>query len=199
MEEENEGNQHRVLQLLDAWRGGDPAALDALTPLVYRELHRLAMKYMQRERKGHTLQATALVNEAFTRLIRSPISATDSKHFYAIAARLMRRILVDHGKTKARLKRGGTGMFEQLVDQEPFVEPNHEAIEQFDLVQLDKALEILEKDYEFTARVVELRYFGGLTRDETAEVLDVSGSTVDRELRFARAWLLKALLPKDKS
>lgn len=189
--EENPIQQHKIMQLLEAWRAGDNRALMELTPIIYRELHHLAVRYMRRERVGHTLQATALVNEAFTRLVRGPISVNDTRHFLAVAARLMRNILVDHSKSRGRLKRRGKGN-EPLPDSD-----TSPATNEVDLIILDTALAKLEALHADIARTVELIYFGGLTLEETAQALGISSATVTRDLRFAKAWLLKEIQPKD--
>lgn len=179
----------QVLELLGRWQAGDRAALAELTPIVYRELHRLARHYMRRERRGHTLQATALVNEAFMRLGKAPQVLTDRAHFYGMAARLMRRILLDHAKAHGRLKRSGAVVPLELSDK-------IEEMASFggiDVVEVDDALRQLELHDSETARAFELHYFGGLTIEETAAALAVSASTVVRSIRLARAWLVKSI------
>jgi RNA polymerase sigma factor (TIGR02999 family) len=173
-----------VTQLLGAWRSGDEDALEQLTPLVYNELRRLAGRYMQSERAGHTLQATAVVNEAFMRMVDMDVPWQNRAHFFAIAARSMRRILVDHAKAHRREKRGGK--FTDLTLDEGLVaggsaEP--------DMLNLDEALCRLESYDKRKADVIELHYFGGLTYNEIAEALELSPATVDRDLRMAKAWL----------
>jgi len=176
--------------LLRAWSNGDESALDKLMPLVYDELHRLAHRYMARERAGdHTLQTTALVNEAYLRLIDAhKVQWQDRVHFFAIAAKLMRRILVDFARTRGYQKRGGD-VRKVTLDEELVVslEPDQ------DLVRLDDALNALAEFDARKARVVELRYFGGLSVDETAEVLKVVPITVMRDWNMAKLWLLKEL------
>ncbi len=177
-----------VTQLLGDWRSGSKEALDKLTPLVYDELRRLAHRYMRSERPDHTLQATAVVNEAFARLVDIEISWQDRAHFFAVAARLMRRILVDYAKAHRRLKRGGGATTLALEDVAPGgVEASA------DLVELNEALERLAEFDERKCEIVELHYFGGLTYDETAEALGISAATVHRELRMAKAWLQNEL------
>lgn len=174
-----------VSLLLRAWRGGDQAALDKLIPLVHRELHRLAHCYMAREREDHTLQTTALVNEAYLRLTGADkVDWHDRAHFFAIAANLMRRILVDFARSRGCRKRGGDrkGM---LLNEALLVSPDADP----DLVKLDDALKALAEFDLRKAKVVELRFFGGLDLDETAEVLRVSRDTVKRDWRLARAWM----------
>jgi len=177
-----------VTELLHRWRGGDQDALDRLLPLVYDELRKLASKYMRAERPDHTLQATALVHEAYVRLAGSDIDWKDRAHFMALSARMMRRILVDHAKAGRRHKRGA-GAVKVSLDEVVHVgtEPAPE------LIELDRALDKLAEVDERKARAVELHFFGGLTYDETAEALGVSPATVARELRMARAWLYNQL------
>jgi RNA polymerase sigma-70 factor, ECF subfamily len=175
--------------LLRAWSGGDQSALDKLIPLVHDELHRLAHSYMRRERAGHTLQTTALVNEAYLRLVDAKlVQWQDRAHFFGIAAKLMRRILVDFARSRGYQKRGGR-LRKVSLDEALLVASGP----QEDLVRLDDALKTLEEFDPRKARVVELRYFGGLSVDETEEVLKVSGITVMREWNMARLWLLKEL------
>lgn len=180
---------HETSQLLIAWGNGDRAALDRLFPLVEGELHRLARRYMSRERLGHTLQTTALVNEAYLRLIdQRHVRWQNRAHFFGIAAQIMRRILIDHARRRAFGKRGGGARTVSL--EEAAVLSAERAAE---LVALDEALRSLAEIDERKSRVVELRYFGGLSVEETAEVLSVSPDTVTREWRRARAWLHKAV------
>ena len=171
--------------MLLAWRGGDEAALEQLVPLVHQELHRIARGCMRGERAGHSLQATALVNEAYLRLIdTSDVDWHDRAHFLAIAARIMRRILVDHARARLSQKRGGD--VARITFDEALVvtsEPGE------DFVALDDAMEALAKFDERKCRVVELRFFGGLTVEETASVLKVSADTVVRDWRMAKGWL----------
>jgi RNA polymerase sigma-70 factor (ECF subfamily) len=175
-----------VSLLLRAWRDGDQAALDRLMPLVQGELHRLAHCYMARERPDHTLQTTALVNEAYVRLIgANRIDWRDRAHFFAISSNLMRRILVDCARSRGYQKRGGE-MKKVSLDQALFVSPEQHP----DLVKLDDALKALAEFDPRQAKIVELRFFGGLDLDETAEVLQVSRDTVKRDWRLAKVWLL---------
>ncbi|HLL75593.1 MAG TPA: sigma-70 family RNA polymerase sigma factor [Pyrinomonadaceae bacterium] len=175
--------------LLAAWSDGDREALDKLLPLVERELHRLARRYMSRERPDHTLQATALVNEAYVRLIdQTRVRWQNRAHFFAIAAQTMRRILIDHARKQTYAKRGG-GALKVALDDAPALTDERAA----ELVALDEALAGLAKLDERKARVVELRYFGGLGVEEVAEVLGVSVDTVTRDWRRARAWLRREL------
>ena len=177
-----------VTQLLGAWRSGDENALAELTPLVYSELRRLAGHYMRSERAGHTLQATAVVNEAFMRMVDMDVPWQDRAHFFAIAARSMRRILVDHAKAHRREKRGGKNT-DLTLDEALVVSGEPDP----DLVNLDEALQRLEALDERKAQVVELHYFGGLTYDEIAAAMDISAATVHRDLRMAKAWLQNEL------
>lgn len=180
-----------ITQLLIRWRSGDGSALGELTPLVYDQLRRLADRYMRGEHAGHTLQATALVHEAYVRMVDMEVSWEDRAHFFALSARMMRRILVDHAKTLRRAKRGG-GAIKVSLDESLLVDSDSVS----GLVDLDDALTGLAAFDERKARIVELQYFGGLTYDETAEALGVSAATVDRELRLAKAWLYRELSPE---
>jgi RNA polymerase sigma factor (TIGR02999 family) len=175
--------------LLRAWSDGDDDALQRLIPLVEAELRRVARAYMGRERRGHTLQVTALVNEAFLKLTDARhIRWQDRAHFVGISARLMRRVLVDHARRRGYGKRGGGAQRVTLHDE--LVASADPAL---DLVALDRALEALAKVDARKSRIIELRFFGGLTVEETAEVLDVSGDTVKRDWRLAKLWLLREL------
>jgi len=175
--------------LLRAWSDGEEDALQQLTPLVEAELRRLARGYMARERRGHTLQATALVNEAFVRLTDARgIRWQDRAHFLSISARLMRRVLVDHARSRGSRKRGGDA--ERVTLDEGMVALPERAI---DIVALDRALEALAAVDLRKSRTVELRFFGGLSVKETAEVLHVSADTVKRDWRLAKLWLLREL------
>ena len=178
-------NPANVTQLLSEWRSGETNALERLTPLVYDELRRLARSHMRNERGNHTLQATAVVHEAFLRLAQANVSLEDRAHFFALASRLMRRVLVDHAKSRAREKRKGDAI-ERLDEDtiEALAPPD------FDLVSLDDALEDLTKIAPRLAQVVDLHYFGGLTYDQIAASVGTSPATVHRDLRLARAWLL---------
>lgn len=178
---------HEVTRLLGEWGRGNERAMDELTPLVYGELRQLAAGYLRRERPGHTLQPTALVHEAYLRLVdQSNPNWQNRSHFYGVAARLMRQILVDHARRKHAGKRGGPGFpLEQAVSFRD--DRSH------DLVALDTGLTALEKIDARKCRAVELRYFGGLSMDEVARALDVSVETVRRDLRMAKAWLLDTM------
>ena len=177
-----------VTQLLQAWRHGDGQALERLTPMVYRELHRLAHSAMRGERPGHTLQTTALVHEAFLALADAEVDWADRAHFYAIAARQMRRILVNHGEAHRAAKRGG-GVPHASLDEALDVVGTPSA----EVGELDDALRRLEAFDARKAQILELHYFGGLTYDEMAAALGLSASTIDTELRFAKAWLRQQL------
>ncbi len=178
-----------ITQLLVAWNNGDAVALEQLTPLVHAEMHRLAKRYMAGERPGHVLQTTALVNEAYLRLIDwKNVQWQNRAHFFGLAARIMRRVLVDFARAKYREKRGGD------VLQVSLSEAGNIGREQNpDLVALDDALQGLEKLDPRRARVVELRFFAGLSLQETAEALKVSVSTVRRDWSLAEAWLYREL------
>jgi RNA polymerase sigma factor (TIGR02999 family) len=181
--------QHEVTQLLADWSQGDRAALDKLTPLVYEELQCLAHHYMEGQRPDHTLQTTALVNEAYLRLAdQKRPSFTNRSHFFAVAAKAMRQILVNHAKAAQRQKRGG-GAAKVELDEAALVAPEQPRA----ILDLNDALERLATLDARKAQVVELRYFGGLQQDEIAEVLKVSIVTVQRDWVFARAWLYNEL------
>jgi RNA polymerase sigma factor (TIGR02999 family) len=175
-------------QLLTEWRSGHPQALDRLTPLVYNELRRLARNYMRAERGSHTLQATAVVHEAFLRLIQANVAPQDRGHFFALASRLMRRVLVDHAKSRSRMKRN-SGVRDFIAEDTSEVLPPMD----FDVVALDDALEGLLQMEPRLAQVIELHYFGGLTYDQIAAAVGMSPATVHRDIRLARAWLLNEI------
>lgn len=178
-----------VTALLVDWSKGDQAALDKLTPFVYEELHRLAHHYMSLERAGHTLQTTALINEAYLRLIdQQNVRWQNRAHFFGIAAQLMRRILVDHARNHARAKRGGDARKVSL-DEAALVSEGRAA----ELVALDDALKSLAAIDPRKNQLVELRFFGGLSIEETAEVMKVSPRTVEREWNMAKAWLRREI------
>jgi RNA polymerase sigma factor (TIGR02999 family) len=188
-EGEVQSSAHEVTQLLRAWSEGDHEALDKLTPLVYEELHRAAHRYMAQERPGHTLQTTALVNEVYLRLVDiREVTWQDRAHFFAVCARLMRRVLTDFARSRGYLKRGGDSPHVAL-DQALLVSLEPPA----DLIALDDGLNALAAFDPRKGEVVELRFFGGLSVDETAEVLKVSPKTVDREWKLARLWLLEEM------
>ncbi len=178
-----------VTHLLRAWADGDQQAFDQLLPLVHAELHRLARGYMARERRGHTLQPTALINEAFIRLTDARgLRWQDRAHFFGIAARLMRRVLVDHARTRGSQKRGG-GAQRVSLDNALVLAPEPP----LDVMALDRALEALAAVDERKSRVVELRFFGGLSIEDAAEVLHISPDTVKRDWRLAKLWLIREL------
>ena len=175
--------------LLIEWRHGDKTALEKLTPLVYDELRRMAHRYMQRERNGHTLETTALVNEAYLRLAgQQKIDWQSRAHFFAVTARVMRHVLIDHARRRHYAKRAGEARQVSLGESDAMTEQRAE-----ELVALDEALEELVKLDPRKSQVVELRYFGGLSLEETAEVLDVSVMTVRRDWRAAKAWLFRRM------
>jgi RNA polymerase sigma-70 factor (ECF subfamily) len=181
--------QGEVTELLLAWRQGDQHALDKLIPLVYDELKRLARRYMTGERADHSLQTTALVHEAYARLIETPrVHWRDRSHFFAICAQLMRRALVDYSRSRAYLKRGG-GVTIVSLEQAPEIGCDGRV----DLFAIDEALTSLAAFDARKSQVVELRFFGGLTMQETAEVLSISPETVLRDWKLAKAWLLREL------
>jgi RNA polymerase sigma-70 factor (ECF subfamily) len=176
-----------VTNLLIDWGNGDPSALEKLMPLVYAELRTLARRHLRKERPGQTLQTTDLVHEAFLKLVNQRVRWQNRAHFYAIAAQIMRRILVDRARTKKRKKRGGDEARISL-SQTSLMAPDLT----FDFVAFDEVLEKLAKIDNRKARIVELRFFGGLSVDETAEVLDISAVTVMRDWKMAKAWLHKS-------
>ena len=178
-----------ITELLRAWGEGDQSALERLTPLVYGELHRLARRQMSRENKGHTLQATALIHEVYLRLVDfQKVQWQDRAHFFAVCARLMRRILVDFARSRDSLKRGGESK-KLTLEEDLFASSGAPA----QLLDLDDALLRLAKVDPRKSSVVELRFFGGLTVKETAEVLKVSPDTVMRDWSLARGWLLREM------
>jgi RNA polymerase sigma factor (TIGR02999 family) len=179
-----------VTQLLASWRDGDSDAFDRLLPLVYDELHRSAAAYLRRERSDHTLQATALVHEAYLRLANvEELDAHDRFHFYAVAARAMRRILVDHARSQQREKR--VGAHRRLPLEEAACVPQGHSPDQ--VIAVHGALQELANSHPRQARLVELRFFGGFSEDEAAEILGVSRATLTRDWRFARVWLYRHL------
>jgi RNA polymerase sigma factor (TIGR02999 family) len=187
------GSRAHVTELLLAWGNGDRAALDDLVPIIHEELRRLARHQMRGERDNHTLQTTALVNEAFLRLVDlQRIRWQDRAHFLALSARLMRRILVDHARSRSYQKRGG-GAANVTLDEALVASPERG----IDLVALDEALEDLARVDARKSQVVELRFFGGLSVEETAEALKVSPETVTRDWRLAKVWLLREISGRD--
>ena len=180
---------HQITELLAEWREGNQSALDELYPLVYDELHRLARRYMSRERKGHTLQTTALINEAYVRLVdQKNVKWANRSHFFAISAQIMRSILIDHASRHAYAKRGG-GAKQVSLEEVAAIAPEQGR----ELIRLDEALKSLAEQDPRRSQVVELRYFGGLNNEEIADVLNVSQNTVTRDWNMARAWLYQQL------
>lgn len=175
-----------ITDLLREWRAGRREALDRLIPLVYDELKRLARRHLRGERPDHTLQTAALVNEAFLRLVGAEVPWSDRNHFFAVAARTMRRVLVDYAKAQRRAKRSG-GMRVTLSERLAAAEPS------IDLVAVDRALDSLAAQDPRKVELLELHFFGGLTYDEMADVVGVSSATVHRELRLAKAWVSRSL------
>ena len=194
------GTSAEITRLLRAWGRGDSAALDRLTPLVYEQLHRMARRYMRNERPGHTLQPTALVNEAFLSLVDTRnLDWTDRAHFFAVCARVMRRILVDAARSRAAIKRGGQADRAEhttAINLDDLPSPGTEISAQ--VCALDEVLNTLAQIDPRRAQVVELRFFGGLTVEETGQVLQVSPQTVMRDWRLARAWLARELSQSSK-
>ena len=187
----NESEPHEITKLLKAWSGGDSTALERLMPLVYDHLHRLAHQHMRREQAGHLLQTSALINEAYLRLVdQRELAIQDRAHFFGIAARLMRQILVDEARRRNSAKRGG-GTIQVSLTEATSVSQEQAA----NVVALDDALKRLEAIDARQGEIVELRFFGGLSIEETAEVLKVSPGTVMRDWTFARAWLRNEMKP----
>jgi RNA polymerase sigma factor (TIGR02999 family) len=187
--------QSDVTKLLSDWSSGKESALEELTPLVYRDLYERARNYLRHERPDHTLQPTALIHEAYLRLVDQDLPEWNSRaHFFAVASRLMRQILVDHSRRHGAGKRG-SGMPKASLD-EALVPARSEAAE---LMALDEALDKLAKFDERKCRIVEMRYFGGCSVEETAQALGVSGVTVMRDMRLAEAWLRRAMRGEDPS
>ena len=181
--------QHEITQLLAEWSDGNQSALDELYPLVYDELHRLARRYMSRERQDHTLQTTALINEAYVRLVdQRNVHWANRSHFFAISAQIMGRILIDHARRHTYAKRGG-GARPVSLDEAATVT----AMAGSEMLRLDEALKSLAEMDPRRSQVVELRYFGGLNNEEIAEVLQISENTVTRDWNMARAWLHQQL------
>jgi RNA polymerase sigma factor (TIGR02999 family) len=188
------GSTFQLTQLLQAWSAGDETALAQLTPLVYDELHRLAHNYLRGERAGHTLQTTALINELYLRLLNGPqVEWQNRAHFLGLAAQLMRRILVDFARARQYQKRGGAAQQIEF-DEAAIAAPQPHA----ELLALDEALQLLAEVDPRKSAIVELRYFGGLSVDETAEALQLSRRTVLREWKLARAWLYRELRGQDE-
>ena len=188
-------NPSEITRLLKAWRQGESAALDRLTPLVYQQLRHMARNYLRHERPGHTLQPTALVNEAFIRLVDARnLNWNDRVHFFAVCARIMRRILVDAARARAALKRGGQAEREDHTTAIDFDRlPSTASEMSAQVCALDDALNTLAGIDSRRAQVIELRFFGGLTVEETGEVLQISPQSVMRDWKLARAWLAREL------
>ncbi len=185
-----ESKVSKITQMLREWSDGKQEALDKLLPLVYKELHRQAARFLRKERPGHTLQTTALINEAYLKLVdRRDVEWESRTHFFAVAAQAMRWILVDYAKAKHREKRGGDNI-KLSLDEVMLVAAEEKGV---DLIALDEALDKLAKLDEQQARIVELKYFSGLSLEETADALDVSRATVARDWEAARAWLHREL------
>lgn len=183
---------NEVTRLLVDWGNGDQAALEELIPLVYEELRRVAGRYMRRETPGHTLQTSALVNEAYLRLVdQKNVRWQNRAHFFGVAAQLMRRILVDHARSRSRAKRGGGAQMVSLTDQAIITK------EVADVIALDDALKNLAEMDPRKSQIVEMKFFGGLTNEEVAEVLKITSRTVEREWRKAKAWLNRAISKGD--
>jgi len=191
-EQDERSQAPQITRLLRHWRSGDQEACEQLMTLVYQRLHELADRQFARERSGHTLQPTALVNEAFLNLEANDIDWQDSNHFYALAAQVMRNLLVDHARSRSRAKRGGDLVRIDLDASQASVEPPS-----VDMLNFDQALGELAENNSRTARVLELTYFGGLTQESIAALLDVSRRTVDRDLKLGRAWLRSRLSSDD--
>jgi RNA polymerase sigma factor (TIGR02999 family) len=189
-----------ITAMLHDWSGGNREVLDTLFPLVYNELHAQAHRYLRRERPNHTLQTTALINEAFLRLVdQRDVRWENRAHFFGLAANIMRRILVDYARTKQRVKRGGKEVELQLDEALPVaIEMGNDATI-IDLILLDEALNKLAQKDAQQAQIVELRYFSGLTVEETAKVLGISTMTVKRDWNVAKAWLRREIMPDTKS
>lgn len=182
-----------ITRLLEEWRGGDERALSELMPLVYAELHSVASRHMSRESPGHTLETTALVHEAYLRMIGTDVSWQNRIHFFAIAARMIRRVLVDHAKTKRRAKRG-SGAIRVTLDRAAVVSPADA-----DFLEVNDALTRLAALDTRKAEIIEFLFFGGLTQQEAAEALGMSLRTLERELKLAKAWLYRELKQKEGS
>jgi len=178
---------HSVTRLLQNWRSGDESALDQLTPLVYDDLRAIAARHLRSERPGHTLQATALVNEAYARLADGDVSFQDRAHFFALAARTMRRILTDYGRARHSQKRGG-GAAAITLHEDRVAGTGNASI-----TEIDDALDKLARFDARKSDILVLHFFGGMTYEETATALGISAATVDRDLRLAKAWLAREL------
>lgn len=178
------GDNGEITRLLQAWSGGDAAAMESLSPLIYDELHRLARRAFSGERQSHTLQPTALVNEAFVKLVDVDVSWQDRAHFYSLAARMMRRLLINHANARTARKRGGDAV-KVTLDESAVAGPSMDVR----LLEVDAVISKLAEIDARKAEIIELKYFGGLTGKELAEVTGLSTSTVTRELKLALAWI----------
>jgi len=181
-------SNHDITLLLQDWVGGDASSLEKLTPLVYEHLHKLAASIFNSERPNHTMQATALVHEAFVKLVDIKTNLQNRNHFYALAAKMMRRILVDHARAKNSVKRGEN---QKALALEDVIIVAPEVGEE--ILSLHEALNILEKNDSLKSKLLELHYFGGLTYQEISDLLNISTSKLDRDMRFAKAWLRNQL------
>jgi RNA polymerase sigma factor (TIGR02999 family) len=194
----DEDDAPSVAELVAADQAGDELSVRELMPLVYQQLRRLAKRFMSHERPNHTLQATAVVNEAFIRCAGAGIHWRDPEHFFCVCAATMRRILVDHAKRRRRFKHGGAVTLHSLIDENIATSNTEELRTSVDVVALDAALAQFEKMDPRSAKLIELRYFAGLTIPETTELLRISESTATRDIRVAKAWLMRAIL-REKS
>ena len=192
------GDEHLITSLLLDWSRGDQKAYEQLVPLVYGQLHKIARREMRKERPGHTLQPSALVNEVFVRLIGyDRVNWENRRHFFRLAAKMMRQVLINYAVSRKSAKRGGAA---QRVTLDESLAPSHNrAMELDDLLALNEALEGLERKDERCAKVVELMFFGGLSEKETADELGISDRTVKREWRYARLWLRRELSSQNQS
>jgi RNA polymerase sigma factor (TIGR02999 family) len=184
-----ETSPHEITKLLVDWRKGNKAALDVLTPLVYQELRRIADSYIRREKPGHTLQPTALIHEAYMRMVDQSLPEWQNRaHFFGVSAQIMRQILVDHARGRQAAKRGG-GVRRVPIEDAVIYSEEKAA----DIIALDDALQELAKLDDRKVRIIEFRYFGGLSVEDTAEALGISVATVGREMRMAQAWLMRQM------
>ena len=198
MDTPKSGNEHLITSLLLDWSKGDQAAYEQLAPLVYNELHRIARRQMSKERPGHTLQPSALVNEAFLRLIDyDRVNWENRRHFFRLAAKMMREVLINYALSRKSAKRGGAA--QRVTLDEALAREKTGAMGLEDLLALNEALQRLAQEDDRCARVVELMFFGGLSERETADELGISDRTVKREWRYARLWLRRELGSRDQS
>ncbi|HEX6188461.1 MAG TPA: sigma-70 family RNA polymerase sigma factor [Pyrinomonadaceae bacterium] len=191
------GDEHLITNLLLDWSKGDQAAYEQLVPLVYQDLHRIARREMSKERRGHTLQPSALINEAFLRLLDGDrVNWENRRHFFRLAAKMMRQVLINYAVARKSAKRGGAA--QRVTLDEALLGDETRAMEMDELLALNEALQRLEQEDERCARVVELRFFGGLSEKETAAELGISDRTVKREWRYARLWLRRELAGQEQ-